>query len=433
MQPLACPLPSDLETVTLPFVEKISDLHQDPPRLSLFWSKDGALSGFGSEGNNKKGKRTIGHMDHFDRRDDVQIQHGDWIVGFVLNFDDKDIDDNSVDFDDQYNDDSSVVFDDEDTDDNSVDFDDEDNDDNSVDSDWGVKLDRRIIGVNLHFLSGKSLQLGDSTPTIKIFHAKDDLLLLGIMAQITNRGQIASLSLLQAPASTLDSYAEELGRRQSKLPHAQSSIGSKVWKNELPPPEISPGTGHIVQFIPCVQVPIDAVPMESLVFGKDETELAAITEIIGDIDLRGIEIRYSDRPPKSIGPNRHAASNSQSMEIDGQGGERIVSLDGVFKEKWFNAVRFVTNRGRSLVLGESWAEMEQKLYPPGEGMVLRGVYGVWTALGEGKFTLEVVGGLFSEASPQFPSLDILLPEALDIGEDDEWGDGEDSLAGGIEE
>jgi hypothetical protein len=387
MQPLACPLPSDLETVTLPFIEEISDLHQGPPRLSLFWSKDGALSGFGSEGNNKKGrnpKRTIGRTVRFDRRDDVQIQHGDWIVGFVLNFDD------------------------------------EENDDNSVDSDWGMgKLDKRIIGVNLLFLSGTSLQLGDSTPTLKIFHAKDDLLLLGIVAQITKRGQIASLSLLQAPASTLDSYAEELGRRQSKLPYAQSSIGSKMWKNELPQPEISPGTGHIVPFIPSVQVPTDAVPMESLVFGKDETELAAITEIIGDIDLRGIEIRYSDRPPKSIGPNRRAASNSQSMEIDGQGGERIVSLDGVFKNKWFNAVRFVTNRGRSLVLGDSWAEMQQKLYPPGEGMVLRGVYGVWTELVEGKFTLEVVGGLFSEASPQFPSLDVLVPEALDIGEDDE--------------
>lgn len=160
--------------------------------------------------------------------------------------------------------------------------------------------------------------------------------------------------------------------------------------------------------------------MEALVFGEDESELAAITEIIGDTELQGIKIRYSDRPSKSIGPNNYPLCDSEprSMKIDGQGGERIIALDGVFGTKWFNALRFVTNRNRSLVLGDDGSQMQDKLYPPGEGMVLRGVYGAWTETMHEEFLFEAVGGLFSLASPQFPSLDVHEPEVLGFGEND---------------
>ena len=379
MQPFACPLPAHLETVSLPFVKEISDIQEKPPLLSFFWSKDGTLSGLGrcdSAEKEKKPTQTIGHEDRFDVRDDVQIKHEDWITGFVLSFSD------------EY-------------------------------KGLGI-VEREIVGVKIRFLSGMSHQLGNTTPILKIFHARDNLILVGIMAQLNTEGQIASLSLLQALASNLCPHAEELGRRQSKILYAHSNIGSRMWKNKLPPQDISAGEASLVQFIPSLPIPTDPVAMEALVFGNDESELAAITEVIGDTQLQGIEIRYSDRPPKSIGPNTCSLYDSrpQSMKIDGQGGERIIALDGVFGTKWFNALRFETNRNRSLVLGDDRSQMQDKLYPPGEGMVLRGVYGAWAETVYEKFLFEAVGGLFSLASPQFPSLDVHEPEVPDFGEDD---------------
>lgn len=377
MQPFACPLPARLETVSLPFVQTISDIQQNPPLLSFFWSKDGILSGLGRRDNAEREKRpeqTIGHEDRFDVRDDVQIKHGDWIAGFVLSFCD------------HY-------------------------------KGRGI-MKKEIVGVKIHFLSGISHQLGSTTPILKIFHARDNLLLVGIMAQLTTEGQIVSLSLLQASASNLCPHAEELGRRQSEIPYAHSNIGSRMWKNGLPPQDISAGEASLVQYNPSWPVPTDPVAIEALVFGKDESELAAITEIIGAIGLQGIEIRYSDRPPKSIGPNNYVLRNSRSMKIDGQGGERIIALDVTFGTKKSNGLRFVTNPNRSLVLGDHQIEMRYKLYPPGEGMVLRGVYGAWAETMCEEVFFEAVGGLFSLASPQFPSLDVHEPEDLGFDEDD---------------
>ncbi|KAJ5218191.1 uncharacterized protein N7498_000290 [Penicillium cinerascens] len=378
MQPFARPLPACLETVSLPFVKNISDIQQNLPLLSFFWSKEGILSGLGRCDNLEKEKRpeqTIGHEDRFDVRDDVKIKHGDWIAGFVLSFRD------------EYKGEGTV--------------------------------EKEIVGVKIHFLSGMSHQLGNPTPILKIFHARDNLLLVGIMAQLTMEGQIVSLSLLQAPASNLCPHSEELGRRQSQILYAHSNIGSKMWKNELPPQDIIAGEVSLVQFTPSLPVPTDPVAMEALVFGKDESELAAITEIIGDTQLQGIKIRYSDRPPKSIGPHSGSLLDSQpqSIKIDGQGGERIIALEGVFGIEWLNALRFVTNRNRSLVLGHNHIAMQNKLYPPGEGMVLRGVYGAWAETMYEEVLFEAVGGLFSLASPQFPSLDVHEPEVLGFGLD----------------
>lgn len=373
MQPLAWPVPARFDTFSLPFIEQISDIEHNRPTLSVFWSNEGTLSGLGVRDNHEKStepRETIGQKDCLASRNDVEIAQDDWIIGFVLVF-------------------------------------------RGEHRGMGV-VEKRIVGMRILFLGGNVVQCGESTGDLKLFHAQDNLLIIGIMAHVSFEGQISALSLLQSSVSNSSPYAARLARHQSDLPYARSDIGSKMWKDHLPPPGIHAGEPHLVQFIPAVSIPIDPVPMEPLFFGHDQEELASITEIAGDLKMAWFEVRYSDRPSRRIGPGDDDSLRSQeSLKIDGHGGERIVAINILVGTKWLNSVRLMTNRGRSLFLGTGSGHVPDKLVPPHEGLVLCGMYASWTEPLEPESALEVIGGLFFSPPAGSSSSDFLEPDTPD--------------------
>ena len=337
---LIWPNPTNSKTSTIALVSDFATVGGDQgPTLSFFWSKLGTLSGIGvGHGNASRETQrmeTIGMEGHFAVQYKVQIPPGDWLKGFVLTS--------------RYEDSPPEAG-----------------------QERGEYM-TKVVGLKVLFYHGNAVQFGESRGNHRLIPVRRDLLVVGLMAKWTSDGKISSLSLLQASppvsASGHSSIAEQLARAETDELSTCSEAVAKLWKDHLPPPEssVSQPRGYL-------DPPADLDPMQPLIFGHDEEELSAITEISGDVQSGGFQVRYSDRPPRSIGTRLLAM---KSLQVDGQGGERLVAIRVRPGSLTFE-VQFVTNRNRQLVLGSevhaSNMDNQNLLLVAGEGRILCGIY-----------------------------------------------------------
>ncbi|KAL3476931.1 hypothetical protein BJX99DRAFT_258046 [Aspergillus californicus] len=340
-------IPPRTESSALPLLQDLSDLQHSLPRLLIFWSRKGALSGFGTQaGGTLQTEDTVGSRDHFAVRDEVNIRHGDWIRGFIVT---------SCRSHKPYS-------------------------------------ERKVVGIQVLFIYGESVQLGQRSGDARLIHVENDHLLAGLLAQWSPADLVSGLSLLQVPASghtAHTAHTAQLAEIQATKPEAHSEIGSRLWKDSLPPPEITLSQERFGYWTSDLKV--DLAPMEALFFGTDENELSAIIEVSGDTQLGAFEVRYSNQPPKSIGPR---PLTLKSLSIDGPGGERIISVTIVVSHI-ITGIRVVTNFNRQLVLGPCEPNVpSETIYSSNEEKALCGIYCTWTDRSSPKARLECLAGMF---------------------------------------
>jgi hypothetical protein len=355
MRRLIAPEPAKTETSTLLLIKDFADLERDRPTLSVFWSSEGTLSGFGVcyKGTHRmESKESIGAKNYFAVCDDVKVGENDWVRGLILTTRSK------------------------------------------IGADENEQPERKIVGVKVLFLRGDSVQLGESNGDQRFIHAAGDLLFIGVMAQWSPEGRISKLSLLQARSSGRSLQAGQLARLQADQPYAHSGIGAKLWKDQFPPPEMT--LSEIQVGYGSYDFKADLAPMEALVLGRDEEELSAITEISCDAHFGAFEVRYRDGASRSIGPR---PLTMKSLEIDGRGGERVVAVSAIV-DHIISGLRLVTNRNRQLVIGPCPPGFPSEvLHSPDEGKVLRGLYCSWACRDTPRSWLQTVA-IMSSPTPR---------------------------------
>jgi hypothetical protein len=140
-----------------------------------------------------------------------------------------------------------------------------------------------------------------------------------------------------------------------------------LWKNELPPTDLQISSHHHSYDF---QFKTYDSPLEPLIFGTCNDELAKLTAIGFDVNFQGAEAVFTDGSRRHIGPGRHAM---QYHSVDGRGGERILCCYAKFLwwETW--STRFITNRDRHIIFGD--AENDGHRFPQwSQDGILMGIY-----------------------------------------------------------
>ncbi|KAI8689414.1 F-box domain-containing protein [Fusarium sp. Ph1] len=179
-------------------------------------------------------------------------------------------------------------------------------------------------------------------------------------------------------------------RLTTEVPSSFFVMERFLWKNELPP-------DHLHLTYACVEgEECDRWLIEPLIFGTTDDELSNIISIAADVQLGGFETVYKDGTRRTIGPRRHAMKH---LSIDGPGGERITHLYIALgpRPTWKpTGLRFLTNRGRQLVIGRYGPVSKRAPLPENRqwrrccaGHGLAGIFGHWSEASQG---LDLVGG-----------------------------------------
>ncbi|KAF4995957.1 hypothetical protein FDECE_12634 [Fusarium decemcellulare] len=347
-------LPEEKDTITSmnSIIHDFADLNEAQPIISTYWTNGGELAGIGAKSTETGKPTTLGSSDMFDVSQDVQIPQQDWITGVVVT---------------------------------------------SQDSDSGDPESplRKVVGLKFIFAKQDPIQFGQGRGDLRLIKIQPGYFAVGFSATWGSGKSLAKMAILQQPINKAPS--ESQGRLA-----ATSDVGSfnpketdYLWANDLPPEN--------VQIVPCehgywaYELKVDTAPMEPLIFGTTDEELANITSIAGDVHFGGFEVAYSDGTRRSIGPRRNAM---KELAIDGPGGERIICVYASINHI-INGFRFVTNRGRQLILGQS--DSDEKRFPPRDetdqdGNILAGIYCYWLLRTTPKARLDAIGAFQSSFS-----------------------------------
>ncbi|KAJ5084175.1 hypothetical protein NUU61_008754 [Penicillium alfredii] len=305
MARLAEPEQADDETASLLLIGDFPEMDHPRPTICVYWSSEGFLSGLRVRHDSDSSvnpKNVVGKNDNLTVCNEVAIKHGDWLRGLIVT--------------------THLV----------------------MTSDKNPQHQRKIVGLQLLFARGESIQLGDGNGDARLVHVKNDLL-VGLIAQWSPAGNINGISLLQCPVLGRSAQAEQLIQLQMHQPYAGSDIDSLCWRDGLPPSEMTLETEHTSNRDPGNKE--EMRPMETLIFGHNQEELSTITEISCDVQFGAFEVRYSDQTVQSIGPR---TLTMKSLKIDGSGGERIVAI-GATTKTLATTIWIGTNRNRQLVVG----------------------------------------------------------------------------------
>ncbi|CAH0055733.1 unnamed protein product [Clonostachys solani] len=253
---------------------------------------------------------------------------------------------------------------------------------------------RKIVGLEFLLGSSTSQQIGSIDGDRRLIHVSKDHFAVGIETFSSPEGGLSRISLIQQPAF-LARGIDRFSSRGSTPDRVNLEATKYLWRKQIPPPGLQVSEHQTGYWTFAMEK--DLSPMEPLVFGTTDAELADITAISVDVLFGGIEVRYGNRPSRSIGPRNLAM---KSLTIDGQGGERVVALNYVVTYIPMG-IRIVTNYGRQLVVGQAGRRpTEQVQYPPQDPETkqfahLAGMYGWWSSRDTPKSRLEAVGCLFA--------------------------------------
>ncbi|KAF4959608.1 hypothetical protein FSARC_10694 [Fusarium sarcochroum] len=261
--------------------------------------------------------------------------------------------------------------------------------------------ERKVVGLQLLFVRRDPFQFGSSHGDLRILQVEPGQFIVGFTAAWANGKPLEKLAILQQPIAKPPLSGRERLTSTSTTPLDPLAM-EYLWKDQLPPDGLriaafSSGYWHY-------NFQTDASPMESLIFGTSDEELEKIVAIGADVQFRGLEVVYADGHRRSIGPGLNAM---QHISIDGPGGERVICFY-ITAQHILSGLRFVTNRGRQLIIGQPGPR--EKRYPPsesnGDGQIAMGMYCHWTSGDTAKANLAVAGGFSSSLNvPLGPNLE----------------------------
>jgi hypothetical protein len=293
------------EMSKLALFDDVEDVGKYESTLKVHWTREGYLLGFSV----KTADSTHHHLGASNlvaaRTDSVSIPEGDWLRGFVF------ISNDGIEY---------TYLCEED-------------------------IGRVVVGIELIFEHGDSLLLGQSKGDRRITQVAEGQLLVGLLAEWSQTGGIVRLSLLRHAEKVMPSSdsSKKVSIRTNK------SLGSILWRNELPPPHLNISKSLVGYWASDFSVELN--PHDAVVFGQNEAELAALTTISIDAQFGGLELGYADGSTKAYGPQRWGMS---SFRIDGPGGERVTAVFMDVKTHP-NGLRLVTNRKRQFTVGPNLA------------------------------------------------------------------------------
>ncbi|KAH8705613.1 hypothetical protein BGW36DRAFT_435497 [Talaromyces proteolyticus] len=291
------------ETSKLALISDVNDVGVKNPVLSIYWSREGFLLGFGvTLDTATTGQKASGDSDYVGakgkaaRTDEVKIPQGDWLTGFMFM--------TRIGLEDTHEEKKNPG--------------------------------RFVIGIELLFNTTESMHFGASNGNKRLVLTEPGEVIVGLLVEWTATSGILNLALLKH---------EKRVSFQEIYPYADSSLNQVLWKDDIPPPilQMSRLMNEGGSWVPDGEF----CPHEAVIFGRDDEELSTITGISVDVQFGVLEIHYShDRPSKSVGPKPWA---TKTFAIDGPGGERIIAaFVGNNIQLGF---RLVTNRNRQLTYG----------------------------------------------------------------------------------
>ncbi|KAK2616446.1 hypothetical protein QQS21_000688 [Conoideocrella luteorostrata] len=247
--------------------------------------------------------------------------------------------------------------------------------------DNGDPVVRRVIGLEIIYGHRDSVKLGNQAGDKRLIHVSQRRFAVGIKTEIGADGRLSKLSILQQPCSKVYNAPKITSQVRNEL---NLGAGKWLWRNEVLPPPLR-ATQYSAGYWNHDMQP-DVSPMEALVFGTTEEELADITSLSADTQFGAFQVTYGNRSTRSIGPRPQAL---KTLKIDGRGGERIVELTQTTGHIP-GFIRFVTNRDRQLIVGHQ--EGEQVVWPPTG--TLAGFYGWWSKRQHPSSTFGAIGCLY---------------------------------------
>ena len=302
---LILPTPTDVSSRTVLLLEEFGQLEEVTPTLVVSWAADGVLANIVVQGSSDSNSPTEDD-EHSSTEDKVEIAADDWLIGIVLT--------------------SQAEYSD------------------------GDSACREIVGVKLLFSHGQSRQLGKAEGDQRVTLVSSGSFAVGFTIARTAGGVLARLALLQQPVFkiSLQAYGRITASANTDERVLTRSATRYLWKGQIYPPagcsvyEAQSGYWSY-------DIQPDLCPMEALVFGSCDEELSRITAFSADAKMGGFQVHYIDGSVRSIGPRCNAM---QTIDIDGKGGERIVRMYLRVNHIPLG-LRFVTNRGRQLIVGQS--------------------------------------------------------------------------------
>ncbi|VUC20918.1 unnamed protein product, partial [Clonostachys rosea] len=234
---------------------------------------------------------------------------------------------------------------------------------------------RRIFGLDVLFAKQLPVRLGSSEGDKRLFYVKEDNFIVALKTSRSADGLLVQLGLIEQPLS----FAEDSSRIVDTLRDSYStSTMEYLWWRELPPTYVRLSEPRVNRFR--VSGFKDKAPMDLLMLGTSDEELADITSISADICLGGMEVTYGHQASRKIG-NRLQAM--KSLSIDGKGGERIVLVYATLQDEP-DSLTILTNRGRTLAVGRSLDDAKSDrldVIDNGAQLEICGFYGCWQSNG----------------------------------------------------
>lgn len=330
---LILPEPTQVKVLRRALIEDFAEMVGAKPTLLIDWSNEGDLLDV----------RVANHqiVPTSETCDQVKISNDNWIAGFVITSEEDRIEDDAE------------------------------------------KLVRRITGLEILFCHHESVKLGNQNGDKRLVHVSENNFAVGFQAEASaTDGRLCKLCILQQPCSQVCDAPRIMSSAR-----LNPGAGNLLWRNNLPPPTlcVSPCSSGHWKF----EMQPDLYPMEALLFGTTDAELADMTAISADVQFGGFRTVYGRRPTRSIGPRLQAL---KTLAIDGRNGERVVSITQTTGHHP-GFLRFVTNKNRQLVVGH---QEGRKVTWPSNG-ALAGIYCLWSMRLDQKSILSAIGYLYSDS------------------------------------
>ncbi|KAF4454656.1 hypothetical protein F53441_2890 [Fusarium austroafricanum] len=309
------------------------DVRSAQPIIAVFWSSDGELAGLGCRVSEAAAQRSIGAKD-IATSEDFKIPEDSWINEMVI-ISGEEVSEDDLD-----------------------------------------QIIRKVVGLKFIFSKGDPITIGQGEGDLRVMYPNPDHFVVGFKAGWAAGTPLSKLALMfqpmdEAPLDSLERLESREGLDETGVLLERHDLfhAGRLWKNALPLRE------H--QVLACKNGGYcdrtkDDLLMESLVFGTTESDLAKITAIGVDALLRGFELCLEDGSTRSIGHT----SAMQYLSIDGRGGERILyCYSSIYIVS--QSIRFVTNRGRQLLVGDT-THISELVWPdPKKQETLMGIYCHW--------------------------------------------------------
>ncbi|KAI7239531.1 hypothetical protein KC330_g1915 [Hortaea werneckii] len=218
-----------------------------------------------------------------------------------------------------------------------------------------ITHDHFVSGLTCYTLSGKEYHFGESSGCKRLLEPRPGHGIVGMRTDWAE-GRITRIGIFEHAAG-LTTFRQPNDTRRLEL----------LWKDQLPHQSLR--FRDFMSGYWTGQTAWDLAPMQPLLFGTNERELATVTGFAASRDLRCIEVHRSYGSIERIGAS---TDSMKLMRIDGPGGERISSISVIVGALPVGLVMF-SSRGRQMVFGKS---NDNAVLPhlPDIGFGLAGIY-----------------------------------------------------------